>query len=206
MFDVIASGVALIILAPLALLIALAVKLSSRGPVLFRQTRMGMNFRPFHVLKFRTMRKDAAGPKITSGKDTRVTRAGAILRASKLDELPQLWNVFCGDMSLVGPRPEVPEYVEKYRKEYALILKVRPGITDPASILYRSESELLGQSEDPIRYYEEVLLPQKLAISSEYVRTATMMRDIKILLETLIVCFLPGRVTSPVAVQPGKKS
>src|SRR5690349_10756027 len=145
-FDLVVAGAALVMLSPLLALIAVAIMLESDGPVIFRQTRVGLNFRPFEILKFRTMVKDASlrGPRLTSEGDPRITRVGRVLRRWKLDELPQLVNVLHGQMSLVGPRPELPEYVEKFRDEYATILSVRPGLTDPSSIQYLSESVLLA--------------------------------------------------------------
>jgi lipopolysaccharide/colanic/teichoic acid biosynthesis glycosyltransferase len=129
------------------------------------------------------------GAEITCGQDARITGLGAILRQFKLDELPQLWNVFCGDMSFVGPRPEVPTFVEQFRAEYQEILSVRPGITDPASIRYRSEAEILARVPDPINYYAEVILPDKLRISKAYVRTASFRNDVSLIFQTLAVLF-----------------
>jgi lipopolysaccharide/colanic/teichoic acid biosynthesis glycosyltransferase len=145
-FDIVASGIALVALLPLMLVLAILVRLDSPGPSLFRQTRVGKSFCEFQLLKFRSMRNGNCGTEVTCGQDARITRVGAFLRAFKLDELPQLWNVFCGDMSLVGPRPEVPMFVARFRKDYEEILSVRPGITDPASIRYRSEAEILGST------------------------------------------------------------
>jgi len=144
---------------------------------------MGLGFRRFHILKFRTMRV-AGGPSVTVAGDNRVTRIGRILRATKLDELPQLWNVLRGDMSLVGPRPEVPEYVDLYRERYRKVLKVRPGITDLASIRFRNEEELLSRSGDPLKEYAERILPAKLDFAEEYVSTHTLFGDISILFRT----------------------
>jgi lipopolysaccharide/colanic/teichoic acid biosynthesis glycosyltransferase len=126
------------------------------------------------------------GAQITCGQESRITRVGALLRKTKFDELPQLWNVFCGDMSFVGPRPEVPEFVVKFRPAYEEILNVRPGITDPASIQYRSESQILGSVPDPINYYTEVILPDKLRISQEYVRSANIWKDVSVIFQTII--------------------
>ena len=174
-FDIVASGAALVALLPLMLVLAILVRLDSPGPSLFRQPRVGKCFCEFRLLKFRSMRNGNCGSEVTCGQDARITRVGAFLRAFKLDELPQLWNVFCGDMSLVGPRPEVPMFVEQFRRDYEEILSVRPGITDPASIRYRSEAEILGQLTDPINYYAEVILPDKIKISKVYVRSANFL-------------------------------
>ena len=188
-FDIVASGVALVVLLPLMLVLAIRVRLDSPGPSLFRQTRVGKSFREFHLLKFRSMRNGNCGTEVTCGQDARITRVGAFLRAFKLDELPQLWNVFCGDMSLVGPRPEVPMFVERFRPDYEEILSVRPGITDPASIRYRSEAEILGRTQDPVNYYANVILPDKIAISRAYVRSANFWKDISLIFQTIAVLF-----------------
>ena len=188
-FDIVASGVALVVLLPLMLVLAIRVRLDSPGPSLFRQTRVGKSFCEFQLLKFRSMRNGNCGTEVTCGQDARITRVGAFLRAFKLDELPQLWNVFCGDMSLVGPRPEVPMFVERFRPDYEEILSVRPGITDPASIRYRSEAEILGRTQDPVNYYANVILPDKIAISRAYVRSANFWKDISLIFQTIAVLF-----------------
>ncbi len=187
-FDVLAATVGLVVLSPLMLCAAVAVRLSSRGPILFRQTRVGRGFREFEILKFRTMHVDAperGGPLTASG-DPRVTKVGALLRKTKIDELPQLINVLRGEMSLVGPRPEVPKYVEMYRDAYAELLKVRPGITDLASLKYRNESELLGQYDDPEKAYVGEILPDKIELGRRYLRERNMLMDIAIILRTLL--------------------
>jgi lipopolysaccharide/colanic/teichoic acid biosynthesis glycosyltransferase len=188
-FDLVLSGVALLLLWPLLLVVAVVVRLDSPCPSLFRQIRVGKSFQPFQLLKFRSMTHGKSGPQITCGLDGRITRAGTFIRASKLDELPQLWNVFCGDMSFVGPRPEVPSFVDRFRADYEEILSVRPGITDPASIRYRSEAEILGRLRDPISYYTDVILPEKIEISKGYVRTATLGKDMFLIFQTLGVLF-----------------
>jgi lipopolysaccharide/colanic/teichoic acid biosynthesis glycosyltransferase len=188
-FDIVASGVALVALLPLMLVLAILVRLDSPGPSLFRQTRVGKSFREFQLLKFRSMRNGNCGAELTCGQDARITRVGAFLRAFKLDELPQLWNVFCGDMSLVGPRPEMPMFVERFRPDYDEILSVRPGITDPASIRYRSEAEILGSTPNPMNYYAEVILPDKLGISKAYLRSASFWTDISLIFRTIAVLF-----------------
>ncbi|MGD9646700.1 MAG: sugar transferase [Pirellulales bacterium] len=186
-FDVVASAAGLLLLAPLFLLIAAAIKLSSRGPVFFRQERVGKNFESFRIYKFRTMVVDAPklGGQITAGRDPRITSVGHLLRKTKLDELPQLINVLTGEMSLVGPRPEVPKYVEMFRPQFAEVLSVRPGITDLASVKYRDESEILGNADDPEAAYVETVLPDKLALASEYVRQASFWFDVRLILATL---------------------
>jgi lipopolysaccharide/colanic/teichoic acid biosynthesis glycosyltransferase len=186
-FDIVVAGSALLLLSPLMLLLAIFVRLDSPGPAIFRQTRVGRRFREFRLLKFRSMINGNTGAQITCGQEARITRVGKIIRKLKLDELPQMWNVFSGDMSFVGPRPEVPTFVAQFRSDYEEILKVRPGITDPASIRYRSESEILGNKPDPIGYYTEVILPDKIRISKEYVRSANIWKDISVIFQTIAV-------------------
>ncbi|MEW6098396.1 MAG: sugar transferase [Pseudomonadota bacterium] len=187
-FDLVVASLALMLLAPLFALIALAIKLDSPGPVFFRQERVGRHGVPFRIHKFRTMVADAParGPQITVGRDPRVTRVGAFLRDTKLDELAQLIDVLQGTMSLVGPRPEVPQYVARYTPEQrAKILSVRPGITDPASLEYRRESELLARAADPERAYVEQIMPAKLRQAERYVDEATLWTDLRVLARTL---------------------
>lgn len=187
LFDLIAAGVGLALLAPLLLAIALWIKLDSKGPVFFRQERVGRFGQPFRIHKFRTMRVDAERHgQLTVGSDARVTGAGRFLRKSKLDELPQLIDVLLGDMSLVGPRPEVPRYVAHYPvgvKE--LVLSVRPGITDWASIRMIDENDILGAAADPERAYLDEVLPQKLDYYVRYAQSHTLAGDVCIILATL---------------------
>jgi len=186
LFDILCAALGLALLAPLLFLLALWVKLDTPGPVFYRQERVGRHGKPFLIHKFRSMRTDAPGLQITVGADPRITRSGRFLRASKLDELPQLWDVLRGAMSLVGPRPEVPRYVALYPAELrAIVLSVRPGITDPASLQFRHESELLARAADPEREYVEVLMPQKLRLACAYVETASLAQDLRIILRTL---------------------
>jgi lipopolysaccharide/colanic/teichoic acid biosynthesis glycosyltransferase len=189
-FDVAASGAGLAALWPLLALCALLVRLSSRGPIFYRQLRVGRGGVPFCMLKFRSMRTTAEpGRQITISGDTRVTTAGRFLRASKLDELPQLWNVFTGDMSLVGPRPEVPSYVASYTAEQRRVLEVRPGITDPASIAYRHEESVLATSNDPECFYREVVMPDKLLLNLKYLQAISFRNDLQLLLGTFLAIF-----------------
>lgn len=183
--DVVVSGSALVLLASFLAALSAAVKLSSPGPVLFRQVRVGRNGRPFRILKFRSMRVDVPGPSITSAGDLRVTRVGAIMRRYKLDELPQLWNVLVGDMSLVGPRPEVYRYVRIFPKAYARILEVRPGLTDYAVLLYRDEEAVLGASPNPEATYVGTVLPAKIALYHRYLDEMSLGTDVALLLRTL---------------------
>ena len=186
MFDLVVAGLGLLLISPLFLLIALAVKLDSPGPVFFRQERVGRGGRPFRIHKFRTMRDGAAGAQITVGADARITRVGAVLRRSKLDELAQLIDVLEGTMSLVGPRPEVPRYVAMYPPALRdKVLSVRPGITDIASIEYRQESELLARAADPEHEYVHVIMPAKLKLAAAYVEQASLATDIRLILRTL---------------------
>jgi lipopolysaccharide/colanic/teichoic acid biosynthesis glycosyltransferase len=187
--DIVASGAGLLVLSPLLLLAAILVRLTSPGPVLFRQERMGRGVRPFTIYKFRTMVVDAPklGAAITCGDDPRITRVGRILRKTKLDELPQLFNVLCGDMSLVGPRPEVRKYVEMFREDYEEILRVRPGITDLASIEYRDEAEILGRAEKPHEEYIRRVLPDKIRLAKEYRRRSSVWFDLVVIARTLAV-------------------
>lgn len=185
-FDIFASFFGLIILFLPFLCIALAIKLTSRGPVFFRQVRVGRNGKEFRIFKFRTMVTDAEkkGLQITVGQDKRVTFVGKILRKTKMDELPQLINVFAGQMSFVGPRPEVPHYVGMYSEYQRNVLRVRPGITELASIVYRDENEVLGRSEDPEKTYIEEIMPKKIELNLQYIRKMSFWYDIKLIFQT----------------------
>jgi lipopolysaccharide/colanic/teichoic acid biosynthesis glycosyltransferase len=190
--DCLIAATGLILLLPLMAVIALLIKLDSPGSVFFAHERVGRNGRKFKVLKFRTMVQDAPklGGAVTAGHDPRITRIGRLLRVTKLDELPQLWNVLKGEMSLVGPRPEVERYVQLW--EPALreqVLSVRPGITGLTQIRYRHEERLLAQQPDPEKYYREMLLPLKLASDAEYVRRRSLLFDLSLLLRTIIALF-----------------
>ena len=196
-FDLLLAGLGLVLLAPLLLAIAVAIRLESPGPVFFRQDRIGRRGVPFRIHKFRTMRHDPlhAGPQITVGADARITRLGAFLRHTKLDELPQLLDVLRGAMSLVGPRPEVPRYVALYPAELRdVVLSVRPGITDLASIEYRDEAAALARAADPEREYIEVVMPKKLALAALYVRTRTWAGDARLIWRTLRVLWRPSKL------------
>ncbi len=184
-FDVVVSACALLVLSPVLLVVAIVVALDSGWPVLFLQPRVGRRFHQFRLWKFRTMVNGSRGLPITVPGDARITRAGRFLRASKLDELPQLWNVLRGDMSLVGPRPEQPGFVELFHDRYVRVLELRPGITDTASICFRYEDHVLAAAADPQAEYTGHILPDKLALAQEYVRTRTFARDIGILVRTL---------------------
>jgi lipopolysaccharide/colanic/teichoic acid biosynthesis glycosyltransferase len=180
------------VFSPVLLAAALAVWLEDGRPVLFRHVRVGRNGRKFDLLKFRSMRDGAGGPAITAGGDPRVTRVGRILRRYKLDELPQLWNVVRGDMALVGPRPEAPDYVDANDPVWRAVLRARPGITDLATLIYRNEEEILAGADDPDRYYRQVLLPAKLALNLRYAASRTPLSDLRLLALTLRYSFLPS--------------
>ncbi|MDO4784050.1 MAG: sugar transferase [Propionibacteriaceae bacterium] len=184
-FDVVASAIGLWLLAPVFAGIALAVWAHDRGPVFFRQERVGRGGEVFRIHKFRSMRVSNSGALITSADDDRITPVGKFLRASKLDELPQLIDVLAGHMSLVGPRPEVPKYVAMWGDAAAEILSVRPGISDPAAIAYRNEQDELAVADDPERHYVEVILPRKVEMYLDYVRTRSFLGDLGLIFQTL---------------------
>lgn len=191
-FDIFVAFGGLLICSPILFVVTTLIRQGKDGPVIFCQERVGKNFKPFKLLKFRTMcvNAEANGGRITVEGDSRVTKIGRWLRLTKVDELPQLWNVLRGEMSIVGPRPEVAEYVDLFRDEYQEILSVRPGITDISSIVFRRESELLAAAEDPVREYIDVILPQKIKLSSEYIRRQSTFGDIYLLWQTVwVICF-----------------
>ena len=189
LFDIVASGLALIVLSPLFLVLAIWIKLDSKGPVFYRQVRVGWKNKDFRIFKFRSMRVGAdKGSLVTiGGHDPRVTRSGYFIRKFKFDELPQLINVVLGDMSLVGPRPEVRHYVDYWTPEQMHVLDVRPGITDPASIKFRNENELMEKAEDPEKYYIEVIMQEKIRLYLEYVEKHSFLYDIGLILKTVWV-------------------
>ena len=185
--DVLVSGGALLVIWPVLLLIALAIKIDDPGPVFYRQVRVGRGGKPFRIFKFRTMVVDAdkKGLSITVGQDKRITRMGALLRKTKLDELAQLLNVFAGDMSFVGPRPEVQRYVDLYTPYQRQVLLVRPGITDYASIAYRNENDLLAGANDPERMYIEEIMPAKIELNMKYLREISPIADLRLIFGTI---------------------
>ena len=189
--DIVVSATALLLLLPLLLILGAAVAVSSPGGAFFRQVRVGKGGKEFRLLKFRTMRpgSEAQGQITVGGKDPRITGIGYFLRRSKMDELPQLINVLLGDMSIVGPRPEVPKYVALYTKEQREVLSFRPGITSAASIAYMDENEILGRSPDPQRAYIEAVMPAKLALDLDYVKNRGFFLDVSIILRTFIGLF-----------------
>ena len=189
LFDIVASGLGLIVLSPLFLILAIWIKLDSKGPVFYRQVRVGYKNKDFRIFKFRSMRVGAdKGSLVTiGGRDPRVTKSGYWIRKFKLDELPQLINVFIGDMSLVGPRPEVRHYVDYWTPEQMHVLDVRPGITDPASIKFRNENELMEKAEDPEKFYIEVIMQEKIKLYLEYVEKHSFFYDLGLIFKTFWV-------------------
>lgn len=189
LFDIIASGIGLLLLSPLFLILAIWIKLDSEGPVFYRQVRVGKDNKDFRIFKFRSMRvgSDKGSLVTIGGRDPRITRSGYFIRKFKLDEFPQLINVFVGDMSLVGPRPEVRHYVNYWTPEQMHVLDVRPGITDPASIKFRNENELMEQAEDPENYYINVIMQEKLKLYLEYVQNHSFWGDIGLIFKTFWV-------------------
>ena len=195
-FDVAGSALGLVLLLPLLIAVAVMIKLDSRGPVFFRQERVGQGDRPFRIFKFRTMGVAAtqAGTALTVHADKRITRVGAVLRRSKIDELPQLMNVLAGDMSLVGPRPEVPEFMNFYAPEQrSILVSMRPGMTDYAAILFRDESSLLDQDSDPVEVYRHEIMPIKFVHYERYSREIGVLNDFRIILATILLLVV-GRV------------
>ena len=186
-FDIGVAAIGLLVLLPIMLAVAVLIKCDSRGSVFFKQKRIGKDFRAFSIYKFRTMKENSelSGPVITVGEDPRITRVGRFLRKTKLDELPQLINVLKGEMSLVGPRPELPRFVELFRSEYTEILTVRPGITDLASLKYQDEASLMGQFPNPEEEYVRRILPDKIRLAREYIDRSSIVFDVSLILRTL---------------------
>lgn len=192
LFDVVVAGAALTVMSPVLAALAAAIVIDSGRPVLFRQVRVGKDGRPISIAKLRTMRA-APGALVTAEHDPRVTRVGGLLRRTKLDELPQLWNILRGDMSIVGPRPEVPRYVELYRGEQRRLLEVRPGLTDSASIAFRDEEQILGLAHDRERAYIEVVMPMKLELALGDVAQSSLANDLRIIVSTVSAVVRGGR-------------
>jgi lipopolysaccharide/colanic/teichoic acid biosynthesis glycosyltransferase len=202
LFDIVCAGVGLLVLLPVGLLIALLIKLSDGGPIFYRQTRIGQFAKPFHIWKFRSMvvNADKIGMPLTKDEDARITWIGRFLRKTKLDELPQLWNVLVGEMSFVGPRPEVPRYVERYTPEQREILKYKPGITDMATLLFRNEEALLRGTADLEGFYLQYCLPKKIELNRQHAERASLLQDIWIILQTLCPYWLGVLVIYSVAL------
>jgi lipopolysaccharide/colanic/teichoic acid biosynthesis glycosyltransferase len=189
--DIVLSVVLLLSCLPILALAAIAIWLTSPGPILFRQRRMGRGFRSFEILKLRTMAHAEAGLAYTLGPDPRITPLGYLLRRTKIDELPQLWNVLRGEMSLVGPRPVLPELTAEFQEYYAFLLRARPGLTDPASLKYSQETTLLARAIDPMRFFKTVVTPDKIRISFEYMGRANLWTDTVTLVMTATICCFP---------------
>lgn len=191
LFDMSVSAVALLLLALPMLLIAFWIRMDSPGPALYRQERVGRHGQPFRIHKFRTMHlRTGEDLPLTAEGDARITRAGRWLRGRRLDELPQLWNVLCGQMSLVGPRPEVDRYVQQVPADLrAIVLSVRPGVTDPAALAHRHEGEILARAKDPEQCYLKDILPNKVRMQADYIRRATLLTDLQVLAKTATVLF-----------------
>lgn len=189
LFDIVASTLGLIVLSPLFLVLAVWIKVDSKGPVFYRQTRVGWHNKDFRIFKFRSMRvgSDRGSLVTIGGRDPRITKSGYYIRKYKLDEFPQLINVLIGDMSLVGPRPEVRHYVDYWTPKQMRVLDVRPGITDPASIKFRNENELMAQADDPEQYYINVIMQEKLRLYLEYVDNQSFLYDLRLIFATLRV-------------------
>jgi lipopolysaccharide/colanic/teichoic acid biosynthesis glycosyltransferase len=190
--DQFVSLVALALLSPVLAIIAAAVFLEMGRPILFKQVRVGLKGDRFELLKFRTMRAAKGGASLTVSGDSRITRVGGVLRKFKLDELPQLWNVVRGEMRLVGPRPELPQFVDLGNPVWSSVLQVPPGITDPASIAYRNENDLLASVSNPIEFYEKTVLPAKLALNLEYLKKQSLWLDMRVLLRTAHCALFPS--------------
>ena len=191
MFDRILAAIALVAISPVLIVIGLAILIEDGRPIFFRQRRVGRSGKLFSLLKFRSMRVGMPGASITAGSDPRITRLGNILRKYKLDELPQLWNVVKGEMRMVGPRPEVPNFVDLQNPVWRGVLQVSPGITDLASLIYRNEEEVLKAAPDTERYYRETVQPNKLALNLHYIRTRTMSSDFRLILLTVRYSLAP---------------
>lgn len=189
-FDIVASFFGIIVLSPILIIVSLFIKIDSKGPIIFKQQRVGQYHEIFNIYKFRTMvnKAESLGKQITVGGDSRITRVGNFIRRYKIDELPQLVNVFLGDMSFVGPRPEVPKYVNLYSDEEKAILEVKPGITDLASLKYSNENDILSKVEEPEKYYIDVIMKDKIKLNLEYIEKNNLFYDIKIIFKTILKC------------------
>lgn len=196
--EVVLASAGLLLCLPVLLVAMLAIRLTSKGPAIFRQGRVGRNGNPFTLYKLRTMRTDNRGIQVTAASDARMTPVGRLFRKTKIDELPELWNIVKGDMALVGPRPEVPRYVDLKNRQWRQVLHVRPGITDPMTLQLRNEEELLAQvKEDRESFYLATLQPYKLNGYLEYLKQRTWQSDVKVLLSTVVAVFLPGCRPAP---------
>ena len=200
--DIVLSAALLFLALPILALAAILIRLTSPGPALFRQARMGRSFQPFEILKLRTMAHQQPGLAYTLGRDPRITPIGQFLRDTKVDELPQLWNVLRGDMSLVGPRPVVPELAREFRESYTALLRARPGLTDPASLKYRHETRLLTRVTNRHHFFKTIVTPDKIRISIDYMNRANLWTDSATMAMTVAVCCFPflSRLYGPLPI------
>jgi len=202
-FDIVVASVALVVMTPLLVVIAIAIKLDSRGPVIFRQRRIGLGGRPFSIYKFRTMvaKRDRDQVNVSAAGDVRVTRVGRVLRNTFLDEVPQLFNVLRGDMSLVGPRPETPEHVALYTEEELVVLSVRPGMAGPSALAYHDEEEILAGHDDPHTYYVNHLMRERVRLDLGYLELASLRYDIAMLFRTIFVAVIGVKASDEVLAE-----
>jgi lipopolysaccharide/colanic/teichoic acid biosynthesis glycosyltransferase len=207
-FDIFVSFISLIILSLVLIIAAVIIKLESKGSILYKQIRVGLNGKPFYIYKFRTMEMgaDKNGPLITSANDLRMTRTGRFLRKIKLDEMPQLFNVLKGEMSIVGPRPEVPEYVKLYTNEQKRVLTVKPGMTDPATVYFRNEERLLANTDNKESFYIHKIMPVKLKLYLRYIDNMSLVYDIKLILLEFFAIILPEAIFSRIFINEDKQS
>ncbi|MCD6317498.1 sugar transferase [Candidatus Aerophobetes bacterium] len=201
-FDILVSFISLVLLSPILIIVAIIIKLGSKGPVLYKQLRVGLNGRLFYIYKFRTMQvnADKKGLLITGADDPRLTRVGSFLRKIKIDEMPQLFNVLKGEMSIVGPRPEVLEYVKLYTNEQKRVLTVKPGMTDPATVYFRNEEKLLAKANDRESFYIKEIMPVKLRLYLQYIDNMSLTYDIKLIFLEFFAIILPEVVFSRIFI------
>ena len=201
-FDILVSFISLVLLSPILIIVAIIIKLGSKGPVLYKQLRVGLNGKPFYIYKFRTMQvnADKKGLLITGADDPRLTRVGSFLRKIKIDEIPQLFNVLKGEMSIVGPRPEVLEYVKLYTNEQKRVLTVKPGMTDPATVYFRNEEKLLAKANDKESFYINEIIPVKLRLYLQYIDNMSLTYDIKLIFLEFFAIILPEVVFSRIFI------
>ena len=201
-FDILVSFISIVLLSPILIIVAIIIKLGSKGPVLYKQLRVGLNGKPFYIYKFRTMQvnADKKGLLITGADDPRLTRVGSFLRKIKIDEIPQLFNVLKGEMSIVGPRPEVLEYVKLYTNEQKRVLTVKPGMTDPATVYFRNEEKLLAKANDKESFYIKEIMPVKLRLYLQYIDNMSLTYDIKLIFLEFFAIILPEVVFSRIFI------
>jgi len=206
-FDVFVSFMSIVVLSPILIIVAIIIKLNSKGPILYKQLRIGLNGKPFYIYKFRTMEMNADknGPLITSASDLRITRVGRFLRKTKLDEMSQLFNVLKGEMGIVGPRPEVPKYVKLYTDEQERVLTIKPGMTDPATVYFRNEEKLLANADDKESFYINEIMPTKLKLYLQYVDNMSVIYDIKLIFLEFFAIILPEAIFSRIFINEDER-